>query len=93
MKYLMKFCMLMNVNEWSKSFNWTTNYIARATTPSCRRCGAEMEPSVPIPCVNVPQGKKKKDADLGLCQDQSGSNKIGEAEQYCGPWQGGLTAK
>ncbi len=29
---------------------------------------------------------KDKDADLGLCQDGSGTNKRGEAERDRGPW-------
>ncbi len=41
---------------------------------------------------------KGKDADLGLCQDRSRTNKRdeaerGEAERDRGPWEGGWTAK
>ncbi len=51
----------------------------RAKTPSYRRCGAEKEMWVHIlsECPGVGKGE---DADLGLCQDESGTNKRGETE-------------
>ncbi len=37
----------------------------------------------------MPGAEKGKDADLGLYQDGSGTNKRGEAERDYGPWQEG----
>ncbi len=34
----------------------------------------------------MPSVGKGKDADRGLCQNGSGTNKKGEAEQDHGPW-------
>ncbi len=41
----------------------------------------------------IPGVGKDKDTDLGLCQDGSGSNKKGEAEQYCSFWLEDWTAE
>ncbi len=57
----------------------------RAKTRSRRRCGAEKETSVHILC-ECPALEKGKDADLGLYQDGSETNKRGEAERDYGPW-------
>ncbi len=43
--------------------------------------------------MRMPGVGKSKDADLGLCQDESGTNKRGEAEQDRGPWYGCWTSK
>ncbi len=56
----------------------------RAKTSSCRRCGAEKEMSVHMPC-ECPVLKKSKDADCGLCQDGFGTNRRGDAEWDHGP--------
>ncbi len=37
----------------------------------------------------MPGAGKDKNADLGLCQDGSESNKRGQTQQYCSPQLGG----
>ncbi len=56
----------------------------RAKTPSCRRCAAEKETLVHI-LRECPVLEKVKDADRGLCQNGSGTNRRGEAERDRGP--------
>ncbi len=36
--------------------------------------------------MRMPAVGKRKDADLGLCQDRPGTNKRGEAERDYSPW-------
>ncbi len=42
--------------------------------------------NIGIYCMRMPGVGTGKDADLGLCQDGSGTNTRGEAEWDCGPW-------
>ncbi len=54
------------------------------------RCGKRNVGTYSMRMTSVGKGK---DADLGLCQDGSGTNGRGEAERYLGPRLRGWTSK